>query len=77
MMTGILVFLVGLGLLPAILGLLVIYHVFGREKRGPADRSNRINHLRLVWFALTREDRFVGVFPWLRHDEWNNMEDRR
>jgi hypothetical protein len=65
--------LLGLMALPALLGTLVIYNVFVRGKRGPADKSNRINHLRLVWFALTREDKFVGQFPWLKNDEWENM----
>jgi len=35
--------LLGLMTLPAI----VVYHVFVRGKRSPADNSNRINHLRL------------------------------
>lgn len=65
--------LLGLMALPALLGTLVIYNVFVRGKRSPADKSNRINHLRLVWFALTREDKFVGQFPWLKNDEWENM----
>jgi len=66
--------LLGLMTLPAIVGLLVVYHVFVRGKRSPADKSNRINHLRLVWFALTREDEFVGLFPWLKNDEWDNRQ---
>jgi hypothetical protein len=33
----------------------------------------RINHIRLWWFALTREDKFTGQFPWLTRDEWDNM----
>lgn len=70
----ILALLIGLMALPAIVGLLVIYHVFVRGKRSPADKSNRINHLRLVWFALTREDKFAGLFPWLKNDEWDNLQ---
>ena len=70
----ILALLIGLMTLPAIVGLLVIYHVFIRGKQSPADKSNRINHLRLVWFALTREDEFVGLFPWLKNDEWDNRQ---
>lgn len=70
----ILALLFGLMVLPAIVGLLVVYHVFVRGKRSPADKSNRINHLRLVWFALTREDEFVGLFPWLKNDEWENQQ---
>ena len=54
-------------------GLLVFFHV-ARPQRAPADASNRINKIRLVWFALTREDLFVGVFPWLRRDELANVQ---
>lgn len=60
-------------LLPGVLGLLVIYHVLIRGKQSPADKSNRINHIRLLWFAMTREDVFVGTFPWLKHDEMDNV----
>lgn len=67
------IYLLGLLSVPSLLGLFVIYHVLLRRKRSPADRSNRINHIRLVWFALTREDEFVGVFPWLRNDEKDNV----
>lgn len=66
-------FLLGLLILPGMLGLLVIYHVLIRRKRPPADTSNRINHVRLIWFAMTREDEFVKVFPWLRNDEKDNV----
>ena len=59
--------------LPAAIGLLFIFHVFVRSKKPPADTSNRINHIRLVWFALTREDLFVSLFPWLMYDEYDNM----
>ena len=54
------------------IGLLVFWHV-ARPQRSPADSSNRINKIRLVWFALTREDLFVDVFPWLRRDEAENV----
>jgi hypothetical protein len=65
--------ILGLVAFPALIGLLIIYHVMIRGKRWPADKSNVINHIRLVWFALTREDKFVGLFPWLKNDEWENM----
>lgn len=74
-MTLILVFMVGLLLVPALFGSLLIFHVFIRKKSAPADSSNRINHLRLVWFALTREELFVGLFPWLKNDEYDNVKD--
>lgn len=65
-------FLFGIMLLPALLGLFVIYHVF-RSQRSPADKSNRINKIRLLWFVLTREDLFVKTFPWLTRDELDNV----
>ena len=59
--------------IPSAFGALVIYHVFVRRKHEPADKSNRINHFRLVWFALTREELFVNLFPWMKRDEYDNM----
>ncbi|MBG23758.1 MAG: hypothetical protein CMF22_10585 [Idiomarinaceae bacterium] len=67
--------LLGLMILPSLIGFLVIYHIFIRGKQPPADKSNRINHLRLFWFALTREDKFTDQFPWLKNDEWENVND--
>ena len=66
------IYLLGLLTPFALIGLFVVYHVF-RSQRPPADKSNVINKVRLLWFALTREDLFVGVFPWLRNDELDNM----
>ena len=61
--------------LPAAIGLLFIFHVFVRSKKPPADTSNRINHFRLAWFALTREGLFVDLFPWLKNDEYDNVKE--
>lgn len=58
----------------AMVGVLVLHNVLVRPKTPPCDESNRIAHLRLVWFALTREEEFVDKFPWLKEDEWNNHE---
>lgn len=38
------------------------------------DKSNVINRIRLWWFALTRQSLFVGLFPWLRNDELDNIK---
>lgn len=65
-------FLLALLAFPALIGLFVIYHVV-RSQRPPADKSNRINKLRLIWFVLTREDLFVNSFPWLTRDELDNV----
>lgn len=64
--------LLGFTILPAIVGLFTLFHLF-RGSKSPADKSNRINKVRLWWFALTREDKFVDLFPWLKNDEWENI----
>lgn len=73
MLVTILLLLVTFMILPAALGTLVLFHTLVRTKKSPVDSSNRINHFRLVWFALTREDKFVKLFPWLTKDEWENI----
>lgn len=72
-MIYVLILLVAFMILPAALGTLVLFHTLVRTKKSPVDESNRINHFRLVWFALTREDKFVTLFPWLKKDEWDNI----
>lgn len=57
---------------PFAIGMLTIFH-FVRAPRSPADTSNRINRIRLWWFALTRPELFVDSFPWLKHDELDNV----
>lgn len=58
----------------AIFGLFIIISLF-KAKRLPMDTSNRINHIRLVWFAVTRPELFVNSFSWLRHDELDNIKN--
>lgn len=72
MLSLLLFVLTGGGLLFTALGLFTAYHLL-RPQRAPADVSNRINAIRLWWFALTREDEFVGFYPWLRRDESENV----
>lgn len=73
MLTIILLCLLCLMIVPAIFGSLILFHIFIRDKTSPVDKSNRINHLRLVWFAMTREELFVDTFDWLKNDEYDNM----
>lgn len=60
------------GCVPTLIGLFVIYHI-ARPQQEPADTSNRINKIRLFWFCMTREGLFTGTFPWLKHDELDNV----
>jgi hypothetical protein len=62
-------------IVPAMLGLMMIYHTLIRSKKFPVDESNRINHIRLVWFALSREELFVDSFSWLKRDELDNVKN--
>lgn len=64
------------GLFFTLVGLFVFFHIF-RGQKGPADASNRINKIRLVWFALTREELFVETFPWLKNDELDNLSQKQ
>ncbi|HAW53678.1 MAG TPA: hypothetical protein DEB52_16950 [Hyphomonas sp.] len=57
---------------PSLIGLLVIYHI-ARPQKLPADTSNRINKIRLFWFALAREDALAPHVPWLGRDEMDNL----
>ena len=41
----------------------------------PADKSNRINRIRLWWFAISAPHRFTGNFEWLKGDEIDNLKD--
>jgi hypothetical protein len=72
-MFSILVWLLSVaGLFFTLIGMFTVFHLV-RPQKAPADTSNRINAIRLWWFALTREDKFVEGFPWLRNDEWENV----
>lgn len=54
-------------------GLFFIICIF-KSKKLPMDKSNRINHIRLVWFVLTRPELFVKEFAWLTKDEFDNVK---
>lgn len=60
-------------LFPFAIGVLTLMH-FVRKPKKPADTSNRINRIRLWWFALTRPELFTDSFPWLKNDEYDNVK---
>lgn len=45
--------------------------------KAPADRSNRINRIRILWFAISAPHRFANCegFTWLKGDERDNLKD--
>lgn len=65
-------FLIIIGFPVWVIGALVLFHIF-RPQNSPADESNRINKVRLIWFVITREELFVPLFPWLKNDELDNV----
>ena len=61
------------GIFTQLIGILTVIF-WARPSKFPADESNRINSIRLWWFALTRREMFVELFPWLTKDELENMK---
>ena len=71
LLTGIL-----LGLIPfTLIGLLFFVQVFVRPKKPPMDKSNRLNHLTLVWFALKQPEEFVGLYYMTRVGDGGEAEE--
>lgn len=68
MITALLALLVLFMAVPALLGTVVLFYVFVLPMRPPADTSNRIAHLRLVWWALRQPEKFVDKFHWVTMD---------
>lgn len=74
------------GMLSTLLGAFVLFRALVLPKKSPMDKSNRLNHLRLVWFALNAPHQFVKLyyyspsgtyeraFPWLTRDEGDNVD---
>lgn len=63
------------GVFFTLLGLFVVVKTLVLPMREPADTSNRLGHLRLVWFALNSPERFVNCEPWLTRDEGDIVDD--
>lgn len=68
---SLLVFLIMLPLW--MLGAFVFVKVIILPMRPPCDTSNRIAHLRLVWWAINEPQKFINQFPWLKRDEEENL----
>ena len=54
-----------------LIGVFVVYQVAKKQKL-PADESNRIGHISLIWEACTSPHRFAEARPYLKYDvsEW-------
>lgn len=63
------------GTLLTLLGVYVFVKVLIMPNAPPADRTNRINHIRIVFFAIQHPEKFVSVCRWLKNDEADNVQD--
>jgi len=48
-------------------GAFVVYQV-AKKQKPPADESNRIGHIALIWEACTAPHRFTEFRPYLKYD---------
>ena len=60
-------FIIGLGIIPALLGTVLIIHVFIKPKydNDGEEITNRIARLELVWLAMNKPRMFCEDFPWV------------
>ncbi len=63
-------FVIGFSLLPSIIGLLVIYHVLIATKTfdDGTELTNRVARATYFWFAISRPEDGVTLYPWLKYD---------
>jgi hypothetical protein len=63
-------FIIGFSLLPSLIGLLVIYHVLIATKTldDGTELTNRVARTTYFWFAISRPEDGVPLYPWLKYD---------
>ena len=66
-------FIIG-GIFTQIIGIMTVGSWALRIK-APADKSNRINRVRLWWYAISAPHRSIKSFKWLGGDETDNLHD--
>ena len=62
------------GIFPLLVGILTVGS-WALPVKQPADTSNRINRIRLWWYAISAPHRFVKNFYWMTGDETDNLKD--
>ena len=72
-------FLWGFLLIPAAIGLLVIFHVLidGKNDGRGGELTNRIARAELVWLAMSRPKLFCDSFEWVCEDVKERHEKER
>ena len=66
-------FIIG-GIFTQLIGIMTVASWSLRIK-APADQSNRINRVRLWWYAISAPHRSIKSFYWLQGDETDNLKD--
>lgn len=64
------------GIFTLLIGIMTVFS-WGLPIKAPADISNRINRIRLWWFAISAPHRFTANFSWLYGDEVDNLKAGR
>jgi hypothetical protein len=62
------------GIFALLIGIMVLIS-FTLPLKAPADKSNRINRIRIFWYAISAPHRFIKSFFWLGGDETDNLKD--
>ena len=62
------------GIFVLLIGMMTVFSWSLRIK-APADKSNRINRVRLWWYAISAPHRSIKSFYWLQGDETDNLKD--
>jgi hypothetical protein len=55
------------------LGLYLFIKVLILPNVPPADVTNRINHIRIVFYAIQHPEKFISICPWVGKDEAENV----
>lgn len=64
------------GIFVLLIGMMTVFS-WAFPIKPPADTSNRINRIRLWWFAISAPHRFAdrNGFTWMKGDERDNLKD--
>lgn len=62
------------GIFPLLIGIMTVGS-WALRLKAPADKSNRINRIRLWWYAISAPHRSIKSFYWLGGDETDNLKD--
>ncbi len=62
------------GIFVLAIGMITVFS-WALRLKAPADNSNRINRIRLWWYAVSAPHRSIKSFYWLGGDETDSLKD--